>query len=364
MIELRLGLSEPVLPDDMPAEGCLDADGNRDGGSEWHLLADGKPERRLLAFCNDGYGASGVGDDEIMVSDNHLTHIRSGGSAWRWVETHNYQLSPALVTGIDSCNYSNIEAWTGTRLSIDTATAGVTVLGYRAGGDGDNEAGIGCPTESDALPIAEKMRFLKALAVPVPAIAGPVPADAGIGTCGVAISADGSAGTVIHGIAAAPGRGAELRAVALDGRSLLIDVRDPLAGSGGQGAKSWVGQPHVELYLKGAEDSPKPFAQLGITLDGQVHAGVGKAAVPVVAVSRGIDEKNRDVTRLRLRFAAEDALAGGLVIVYSEAEKGRQLRLTSTAPVERLTPLLAPAPTAVPTTCAIADGRLTVSGLD
>lgn len=357
VIGLRLGLSEPVLPEDMPPDGCLDGEGNRDGGAEWHLLMAGKPVRRLLALCNDGYGAAGVGDDEIMVSDNRLTYIQSGGSAWRWVETRYYQLSPLQLTGTDSCSYHNAMAWSGSRVSSDAADASVTVLGYREGnGEGDqDEAGIGCPTEGDALPMREKMRLLKAQAVPLPHVEAALTPGLGIGTCGLSIRADGSAGQVVHGLAAPAGKGAVLRAVALDSRTLLLQVRDPAAFSGGQGARSWVGQPHVEIYLK-SQDDKRPFAQLGITLDGQVHAGVGKAPVPEVTASRDIDEKMRDVTHLTLRFATEDALAGGLVLVYSEAEAGRQIRLTSTAPIERLSPLLAPAPVAVPSLCA-ADGR-------
>jgi len=355
VIGLRLGLSEPVLPEDMPPDGCLDAEGNRDGGAEWHVLIDGKPVRRLLALCNDGYGAAGVGDDEIMVSDNRLTHIQSGGSAWRWVETRNYQLSPLQLAGTDSCNYHNAMAWSGNRISSDAASAAVTVLGYREGDGDQDEAGIGCPTEGEALPMTEKMRLLKAQAVPVPHLAGPFKPGQGIGTCGLSIRSDGSAGQIVHGMAAPAGKGAELRAVALDDVTLVLQIRDPAGLSGGQGAKSWVGQPHVEIYLKG-EDDKRPYAQLGITLDGQVHAGVGKATAPQVTVSRDIDEGMRDVTRLTLRFASAEALAGGVVLVYSEAEAGRQIRLTATAPVERLSPLLAPAPVAVPSLCAV-DGR-------
>lgn len=355
VIGLRFGLSEPVLPEDMPTDGCLDTEGRRDGGAEWHLLIDGRPVRRLLALCNDGYGASGVGDDEIMVSDNQLTHIQSGGSAWRWVETRHYQLSPLQLTGMDSCNYHNAMAWSGSRVSVDAADASVTVLAYREGEGGQDEAGIGCPTESDTLPMREKMRLLKAQAIPLPHLEGALKPGLGIGTCGLSIRADGSAGLVIHGTAAPAGKGATLRAVALDRQTLLLQVSDPAALTGGQGARSWVGQPHVEIYLRGQDDK-RPFGQLGITLDGQIHAGVGAAALPRVTVSRDIDENRRDVTRLTLRFADEDVLTGGLVLVYSEAAAGRQIRLTATAPIEGLSPLLAPAPTAVPSLCA-ADER-------
>lgn len=47
-----------------------------------------------LTLCNDGYGASGVGEDGITVGENRLVHDQYGGSAWRWSAHRVFQLYP------------------------------------------------------------------------------------------------------------------------------------------------------------------------------------------------------------------------------------------------------------------------------
>jgi hypothetical protein len=61
--------------------------------------AGAPPPRLLLESCNDGYGASGVGEDTLEVSDNLFVHTRMGGSSWRWQETSRVRLDPPAVVG-------------------------------------------------------------------------------------------------------------------------------------------------------------------------------------------------------------------------------------------------------------------------
>jgi hypothetical protein len=51
-------------------------------------------QREILRLCNDGYGASGVGQDTILVEPNLFTHRQSGGSGWRWEHVRALELSP------------------------------------------------------------------------------------------------------------------------------------------------------------------------------------------------------------------------------------------------------------------------------
>jgi hypothetical protein len=51
----------------------------------------------LLELCNDGYGASGIGDDTIEVTPNHLAHAQIGGSNHRWNHAVTYQLYPRRI---------------------------------------------------------------------------------------------------------------------------------------------------------------------------------------------------------------------------------------------------------------------------
>jgi len=51
---------------------------------EWWLRRPDKSVVKLLEACNDGYGAAGVGEEDVSVGENRFVHERSGGSSWRW----------------------------------------------------------------------------------------------------------------------------------------------------------------------------------------------------------------------------------------------------------------------------------------
>ena len=69
--ELHFGLADK--PDDAPDEGCIAGDyETRDGGVEYWLLEGDAAPRLILQLCNDGYGAAGVGEDEVTVAQQPL----------------------------------------------------------------------------------------------------------------------------------------------------------------------------------------------------------------------------------------------------------------------------------------------------
>ena len=104
IVHLTLGL--PDKPADAPDEGCRGNDGNaRDGGEEYWLLRPGSAPRRILALCNDGYGASGVGEDTVTVGRNLLTHHQYGGSSLRWTDRRDIRLEPLGVSRRAGCGY-------------------------------------------------------------------------------------------------------------------------------------------------------------------------------------------------------------------------------------------------------------------
>ena len=53
----------------------------------------------LTEACNNGYGAAGVGEDDVSVDADTKTFTRgqSGGSNWRWEETTTLGLDPFRV---------------------------------------------------------------------------------------------------------------------------------------------------------------------------------------------------------------------------------------------------------------------------
>ena len=91
VVEVRLGLADK--PQDQE-DGCRTDSGDKNGGVEYWLLDGTAAPRRVLKLCNDGYGASGVGEDEVKVGPDRLSHWQTGGSSWRWSGTVTYALSP------------------------------------------------------------------------------------------------------------------------------------------------------------------------------------------------------------------------------------------------------------------------------
>lgn len=358
--DLVFGLAD--IPNYFPQEGCrsteeaLENMDKVDGGREIWLLADGAQPLKLLPMCNDGYGSAQMGYDDIEISDNRLTHTQSGGSAWRWDVATTFQLSPLALIGERNCSYHNASPATGELMVVDRRT--LEARAYAPAPRKDwSEAEIGCPTPAtdfakplDPQPDAETVA---GYAVPMPFDVDPSPLPEGttLGTCGLSVKSDGSKGFLIHGKAAAAADAAEMRVIAETGKSLLIQVRDPLAAKADAGA-SWIKQPHVEIWTAAegelfegdAEQGPeKQYFQLGIGLDGKVNVGAGQpAALPKVTSWQAKDEEGRDVTVLRVTWEDEAALIYGLGIVYSQAEGGKQARLISTAPIKKNKPLFLP----------------------
>ncbi len=358
--DLVFGLAD--IPDYFPQEGCrsteeaLETMDKVDGGREIWLLADGAAPVKLLPLCNDGYGSAQMGYDEIEIGDNRLTHTQSGGSAWRWDIATTFQLSPLALTGESSCSYHNASPATGELTVVDRRT--LEARAYAPAPRQDwSEAEIGCPAVATdfAKPLdpAPEADVVAGYAVPMPFDVDPSPLPEGttLGTCGLSLKSDGSKGFLIYGKPAAPDEAAEMRVIAETGKSLLIQVRDPLAVKAAAGA-SWIKQPHVEIWTAAegalfegdAEQGPeKQYFQLGIGLDGKVNVGAGKpAALPKVTSWQAKDEEGRDVTVLRVSWEDEAALIYGLGIVYSQAEGGKQARLISTAPIKKNKPLFLP----------------------
>src|ERR1041385_1620534 len=100
--ELHLGLADKDK--DAPAEGCRTDNGDNDGGVEYWLIEGEKP-RLLLALCNDGYGAAGVGYDEVHVGPNRFTHLQDGGSNDRWENIDTISLSPQHTLRSEYCGF-------------------------------------------------------------------------------------------------------------------------------------------------------------------------------------------------------------------------------------------------------------------
>ena len=78
---------------------------DNDGGQEYWLVEGASAPHLLLKLCNDGYGAAGVGVDEITIGDNRFTHFQAGGSNDRWETTDTIRLAPQTLLRVESCGF-------------------------------------------------------------------------------------------------------------------------------------------------------------------------------------------------------------------------------------------------------------------
>ncbi|GEM_PF-4651189 len=167
--------------------------------------------RRLRRLCNDGYGAAGVGEDSIRVGPNRFVHHQYGGSAWRWSHQSDEQLEPPRLLNWSNLGYWNVgsncqaSAWSWEAFS-GTGAWFVPRCGeedrYPAGG----EACVEWPL-LPWVPLGDPFRRR-----------GWRQTD--LGDCALVLGASSAAGGP-----ASPGD-AILRALALDPRTLLVEVAD------------------------------------------------------------------------------------------------------------------------------------------
>ncbi len=150
---------------------------------EWHVVrydTDGETvlgHRLLLEVCNDGYGASGVGEDHIEVRENRFLHDRMGGSSWRWSDGALEQLWPPRT----------LETWRGSWRSpmghgSNSRWSWETLSGWRT----DELLRCGDTESPDMLDVAS-------------VVLPQVPEQAGPGPCAATIDASDARGLRVYG---------------------------------------------------------------------------------------------------------------------------------------------------------------------
>jgi hypothetical protein len=361
---LRVALGLRDRPSDAPKEGCRTRDGNaRDGGEEYWLLRPGSAPRRILALCNDGYGASGVGEDQVTVGRNLLVHDRYGGSGLRWTDRRDIRLEPSAVVRHAACSF---------RSTGGPGRSGVfDALGFIAWAYADRVRDpdeVGCPeAPANGGPGAAGLWTARAIVAPsLPAEVAAGRRMPRLGGCALRLST--AEPSLAFGRPAPATEAAELRAVALRGEggttTLLVQVTDPLATrTPTRPPRSWVDLPHAELWLGDAREEASAdgrnvtaVAQFGILPDGRVERGFG-SAFPPPTVTREEVPGSPGILSLRV-VLPQEALIAGIGLAYSQAVEGRQARLVSSAPLERGRPAFLPLATDTRAPCRVADGVL------
>jgi len=358
--EVHLGVAD--APD--PQFPCHDDDGNNDGGQEYWLVEGASAPHQLLKLCNDGYGAAGVGVDEITIGDNRFTHFQAGGSNDRWETTDTIRLAPQTLLRVESCGFRGTDPDT-----VDFSAADLDSMEIRSLAIADaakagtaDEGACGVMQKDIALP--PKPGFVGGINIPMPNLgqdpANPVvfPEGTVLGGCAGRLNASAAGPALVYG-KADPGRSAELRFLALGPQSLVVQIRDSRPDKAKPA--SWIGADHLEIWTllePGISYLPDPakLAQLGIGLDGTTYGGTGKAPVPKIQRWTAKDEQGRPVTVMKLDWSEEFALASGAIIAYSQGEGGRQARLWATGPISKNRPGYLPTLFALPIACGAVDG--------
>ncbi|AKT44161.1 hypothetical protein [Chondromyces crocatus] len=321
----------------------------------------------LLRICNDGHGASGVGEDTVTIGDNRFTHTVMGGSAWRWIEVSERRLSPLSERRTASSMWWNIASNVSeSRWSWDDFAGGTTWYSPLCKADGsfdrDGDAGDVGPGDRGGREYA----FATLPLVEVdPAYTASGWKSAGLGRCALAVDATGKGGFVTHGM---PGQAsdASLRVVATAPDTLLIEVEDDhLVGPG----KNWVTDDHLEIWLSAAIPSasshcvtpPEELLQWGIRVtDGKVFAGAGKPHPTALRVERAAPQAGESTLRFKVVLPSGQS---AVTVVYSDSDDGRkQERLIATSKLVHGKGLTLGTITKLPVTrvtCGVKEGRLT-----
>jgi len=355
VVEVHLGLKDK--PDDAPDNGCQ-ADDKFDGGVEYWLLEGTQPPRRILKLCNDGYGAAGIGEDEVTVGDNLFIHRQMGGSSDRWESTVRFTLSPFRAVADRECAYSNLGSDNGTITDLDyLKMTARSIAKDRSAKWGDD---VGCPqwppgasahfTPQPAPNLLGGYNILVPVLSRDPVPAAKLPSGVAIGDCVAAMSTGGVNGFMVFGNPAPPAQAAEVKVMAESYQSLVIQVYDPAAAPSSATLKgSWINLPHAEVWIGlntyGARTRlpVNELTQIGVDLNGKVHAGVGKKeAPPAVERWQVRDGAGRPVVVMRLTWPNETEFLNGIAIVYSQAEAGKQARLVATTGIVKNHPLYVP----------------------
>lgn len=301
VVELSLG---PRAPEEGPECEQL----------EWWLRRPDRSVVKLLEACNDGYGAAGIGEEDVESSENRFTHTRSGGSSSRWTTQVTVQLSPLSLISQQSSGSSTISPETSeTRFNYVTFESHVV-----------REA-VDCKVDPDTLTPESDTTVLEARLLPQVQLPADFLAEGwkrtGLGRC------SGEASFVLLGKPEGA-KDARLSAVLSQGSVLFVEVVDDTWT--GPSAK-WLADDHVELWLSPTgPESADPclrngkdpgLVQWAIRIaDGKVFPAYGDPKPALQA------EVVREAGRARLKVTLPKGLRA-LSAVYSDSDGGKKQEL-------------------------------------
>lgn len=290
----------------------------------------------LLELCNDGYGASGIGEDTIDISPNRFTHSQMGGSASRWSQKRTIELPGFRLLEESTSGWHNL-----LRERDNTAINWVNLTARNDGftpGCEDNEIQDRDQEDLDNYAYEPILLFPK---LP-PAFQNGGWKTTHLGTCSTLVSsspnpdptASFGTGFITHTHASAnPGTDADasFKVVMASPNEIYLEITD---NTWIETAPSILHTDHLEIWARSEVVCPKATTkslfQWGITLDANVQTLYGKPAKSPTAERVVI--QNPDATRTyRFKITLPEAY-DALTIVYSDSDSGnRQDRLIATS---------------------------------
>ena len=309
-----------ALPSPDPSWPC------RPHAEEYWLLASDQAPVRLLELCNDGYGAAGLGEDVVTVSDNRLSHVQHGGSNWRWSQSREFQLSPLRLLREGEQGYWTVGLnesdahWDWHRFSGETRWWSPPCDTPEAQPDDSGQSAYAF----HPIPMLH------------PEAVGAAGTDVTLGTCALEIGPNAGTGYAIWGDAGAVfPDGGWMRVAMIAPDQLLVSV-----GQRGwaTGADSWLHDDHLELWLGPRrtyfdhciEDDEAPRQWAIMMADGRVVPAFGDPAEPPQVVSRTV-RSDADAEIVSFRIALPEA-PENLSVVFSKGDgRGSQLWMVATS---------------------------------
>ena len=321
----------------------------------WLLSPDSQPTR-VLALCNDGYGAAGIGEDRVTVSANRLVHERTGGSAWRWSYSQEIQLRPLRVVAEHQSGFWSLSPDNYEDAEWDWRELFGSVTWWSPP----------CDTEIVSLGTPDPAPYRYH---PIPMLAADAAPDgyaaAALGSCGSQFNGD-RRGHVIWGEPSdAFADGGWMRTLLVGPRELMVSVHQ---ADWTTGAASWLHDDHLELWFGprrsyfdqclSADESPVQWAVM--MADGEVLAAHGDPVDAPRLLSRTVQSEDAGET-VTLRLALPNDVEG-ITVVFSKGDgQSRQLWMTATSRLAFGVLETLGQPRGVPAEaarCAVRDGRL------
>jgi hypothetical protein len=302
----------------------------------WLVRARGgqvESRQALLTACNDGYGASGIGEDQLEVGPNRLHHTRVGGSAWRWSYSTTLQLDPLRV--LDSAE----NGWWSLGVNEDSRSFSYASFSGKTSWYSPPCGPDGNPPDGDDPAVKANVKPYESLPIPGVTVEPTFLAggwrETALGACSVTVDSAGQQGWVVHG---RPGEAqdARLKVLLVGDRTLVLEIEDDRLVSG---SPRWLFDDHVELWLgavagfgahclEAKESPPRQYALL--LADGKVIPAHGKPTdALVVERAASPPEARPGWTRLKVTLPAPPE---GITVVYSDGDDGqKQERLIATS---------------------------------